>query len=122
MGLTDDDLRSLRGALYIADDERSAEIDAVFEMALAHNAAKKVEPVAWMNRQGFCVSALLKSSGDAEYQEAYSRPLYEAAPPDLAAKLKEARELLERCQEIPVDPKIHSSLAIDIRDFLARTK
>lgn len=52
-------------------------------------------PMAYMNKQGFCVSASLRAEGDAEYQAAYRTPLYAHPVPAFASS---ATRLIYCCQ------------------------
>ncbi len=92
---------------------------ALLGMALAHNAAKKQKPVAWVNLKAWKSGSFWPDDCFSENElETVNTPLY-TSPPDLA----EARELLESAWP-------HLSNAYDdsaiiknkINDFLERTK
>lgn len=119
MELTDERIIAVRKMWDGAHTAKAADIVAICDAALAHNAAKRVEPVAWA-RIGVNEEIISLSAFKTDWN---TTPLYEAAaaPPDLAAKLKEARELLAALHE---ETYRHStgSLSDKVDDFLARTK
>jgi hypothetical protein len=126
MKLTDDRIERIRSWL----DRRGMideEISALIDMALAHNAAKRQEPVAWMNK----AANVFAQHPEGAKNFGCDTPLF-AAPPDLAAKLKEAREFAEKidlkaeaglCQMTHGGTRaLHEDIRTLCKDFLARTK
>lgn len=125
MELTDERIGELRsGLLQYTGSAFHRGIEELCDAALAHNAAKRQEPVAWIVQAKDAPTSpryLLwekEGVGMAQQHQCDYTPLY-AAPPDLAAKLKEARELLE---QVLGNPYAKQGLEQDIKHFLARTK
>lgn len=127
MEMTDDEIAGLRDT-FLQEDwidvEAEKQINALCEMALAHNAAKRGEPVAWqvLNSDGKIVATRTDKNNAVmfrNYGEGYVvRELF-AAPPDLAAKLKEARELIKW---LTFNVSMELNEWSKCNDFLARTK
>lgn len=92
MELTDDRILAVRKMWDGAHTAKAADIVALCDMALAHNAAKRQEPCAEINFPlwGEPITTWL---GVIEPERPSIHRVF-AAPPDLAAKLAEARELI----------------------------
>ncbi len=123
MELTDERIGELRsGLLQYTGSAFHRGIEALCDAALAHNAAKRQEPIGYLLHaagepiDSSCTFA--DPEEGAEYK-AECRTAVFLAPPDLAAKLKEARELLE---QVIGNPYAKQGLEQDIKHFLARTK
>lgn len=122
MKLSDEQINGLRTVFLNeiwADTKAKKQINALCDAALAHNAAKRQEPVAWVNLKAWKSGSFWPDDCFSENElETVNTPLY-TSPPDLA----EARELLESAWP-------HLSNAYDdsaiiknkINDFLERTK
>lgn len=130
MELTDEQINGLRRVFLDGDwtdTESKRQINALCDMALAHNAARKAEPVAWqvLNSDGKIVATRTDKHNAVmfyRYGEGYIvRELY-TDPPDLEAKLREAREviqfMLEQCEERGMSGAGYEKA----QEFLERTK
>lgn len=117
MELTDEQIEEWRtfGRNTDMPEEEHDSWNALCDMALAYNAAKKAEPVAKIH---FLLYGEPLINWRGSMPERPSDHVVFASLPDLEAKLREARGLLENWLEM----ELLGETIDKTRDFLARTK